>query len=138
LARAAYALAPHEALSETLLLDAAVLSFLLLPALPFRPWGRGMFFALLFCALAFVPMMLLHNAGWVQHTSLVLPFPQFFVAAGLVGVKERVLGWARAFSQLAARRGYEGETLEIVRDLRGRPIYEIVALRPAAGTEPRP
>ncbi len=93
LARAVYAVAPREPLAETLMAPAAVLALLLLPALPFTPWGRGMLFALLFCAFAFLQMLPVRSAGAIHHLALLLPFPQIFVAAGLVGAKEGMRPW---------------------------------------------
>ncbi|MBI3696309.1 MAG: glycosyltransferase family 39 protein [Acidobacteria bacterium] len=93
LARAIYQLAPREPLAKTLLLPASILALLLLPALPFTPWGRGMLFALSFCVLAFVQMLPIRNAGAAHHLALLLPFPQLFVAAGLLGAWERMQSW---------------------------------------------
>lgn len=93
MARAVYAIAPHEPLAETLLLPAATLALFLLPVLPFTPWGRGMLFALLFCLFAFAQMLPIRHAGAVHHLALCLPFPHVFVAAGLVGAREGLRAW---------------------------------------------
>ena len=47
---------------------------------------------------------------------------------------------AEAFLKLAAARGHRTETVEIIQDRRGRPIYEILALRllPAEGSRRDP
>ncbi|HYM11263.1 MAG TPA: glycosyltransferase family 39 protein [Bryobacterales bacterium] len=92
-ARIAYEIAPREQAVPTLLAPAAVLSFLLLPALPFLPYGRGMLFTLLFCLLAFLAMLPIQGAGSVHHIALLLPFPQLFVAAGLTGARDAVRRW---------------------------------------------
>jgi hypothetical protein len=92
-ARAVYAVAPHEPFAETLLLPAATLALFLLPALPFSPWGRGMLFALLFCLFGFLQMLPIRSAGAAHHLALLLPFPQVFAAAGLVGARMGVDKW---------------------------------------------
>ncbi len=83
-----------EPLPETLLLPACVLCLLLLPALPFRPWGRGMLFLAISLAAAFAPMLLIRNAGAAHHLALLLPFPQLFATAGLAGTQARLAAWA--------------------------------------------
>lgn len=93
LGRAVYAVAPTEPIPETLLLPATLLALMLLPAVPYNPFGRGMTFLLLFCLLAFLQMLPIRAAGAVHHVALLLPFPQLFVAAGLVGAKEGVCRW---------------------------------------------
>jgi 4-amino-4-deoxy-L-arabinose transferase-like glycosyltransferase len=96
LARVVYAIAPHEPQAETLLLPALLLALLLLPALRFAPWGRGMVLLLLFCLFGFVQMLLVADAGAIHHQALLLPFPQLFVAAGLMGWFDSVGRWLRA------------------------------------------
>jgi len=93
LARAVYAVAPRLPHARTLLLPAALAALLLLPALPFRPWGRGMLFTLLVCLIAFAQMLPVRSAGAAHHLALLLPFPQLFVAAGLLGARQGLLAW---------------------------------------------
>ena len=102
LARAVYTIAPHEPQAETLLLPALLVALLLLPALPFAPWGRGMLFLLLFCLFAFVQMLLIADAGAIHHQALLLPFPQLFVSAGLIGLRDGVGRWLRSGRSRAA------------------------------------
>ncbi len=96
LARVVYAVAPHEAQAETLLLPALLVALLLLPALPFAPWGRGMLFLLLFGLFGFVQMLVVADAGALHHLALLLPFPQVFVAAGLMGLLDGAGRWLRS------------------------------------------
>jgi hypothetical protein len=78
---------------ETLLLPACVAALLLLPALPFQPWGRGMLFLAAFLLAAFLQMLPIRNAGAVHHLALLLPFPHLFVAAALTGARDRLQTW---------------------------------------------
>ncbi len=93
LARFVYALSPRQPFVETLLLPVGVATLLLLPGLPFHPWGRGMLFLLLFLVFAFAQMLPLQGAGSAHHLALLLPFPHLFVAAGLTGVRARIDSW---------------------------------------------
>ena len=93
LARLVYAISPPQPFVETLLLPACVAALLLLPGLPFHPWGRGMLFLLLFLVFVFVQMLPLQGAGAAHHLALLLPFPQLFVAAGLTGARARLDPW---------------------------------------------
>lgn len=91
MARMLYQVAPRAAAVQTLLLAAIILLAVLFPAVPFRPWGRGMLFSAVFCVLVFLQMLPLRDAGTSpHHTVLMFPFPQIFVSAGLAGLKDRL------------------------------------------------
>jgi hypothetical protein len=55
-----------------------------------------MLFLLLFCLFAFVQMLLVADAGAIHHQALLLPFPQLFVAAGLMGLLDGAGRWVRS------------------------------------------
>ena len=95
LARLVYAVSPPQPFLETLVLPAWLAALLLLPGLPFHPWGRGMLFILLFLLFAFAQMLPIRNAGSAHHLALLLPFPHLFVAAGFTGARARIDPWLR-------------------------------------------
>jgi hypothetical protein len=84
---------PDPGPAHTLFLPACIAALLLVPALPFRPWGRGMLFLLVFLLAAFLQMLPIRNAGAVHHLAILLPFPQLFVAAALAGLRARLTPW---------------------------------------------
>jgi hypothetical protein len=102
LARLVYELAPRgHPFAKTWLLGACIASLLLLPALPFHPWGRGMLFLLVFTGATFAQMLVIRNAGAAHHLALLLPFPQLFVAAGLGGLRARLEPWMKRAAPVA-------------------------------------
>ena len=75
---------------RTWTIPALVLALLLLPLSLRSRHRQGLLFSLLLCIFSLAAMLPIQSIGSVHHIALIYPFPQIFLAAGIVAGAQRL------------------------------------------------
>ena len=75
---------------RTWTIPALALALLLLPLSLRSRHRQGLLFSLLFCIFSLAAMLPIQSIGSVHHIALIYPFPQIFLAAGIVAGAQRL------------------------------------------------